>query len=180
MLAVLFSLLDSFSWFIGKWEKLHFLSFSEFTRIIIYIKHQIYIAKAQTFSLYFVALVLIFLSSFFPGLLKPGSWTRIHCVLWLNVIQHHLPIHSKLIHSFHSSFPGLWLARLFSFLCSHWLSVVTSSVSALVPVKVKWAKTWSPFMPPEWLQSSGVSGTGMQVWVRTTMPWSSWDKITNH
>lgn len=90
------------------------------------------------------------------------------------------PIHLKLIYSFHSSFPGLWLAHLFSFLCSHWLSVVTSSVSALVPVKVKWAKTWSPFTPPEWLQSSGVSGTGMQVWVRTTMPWSSWDKITNH
>ncbi len=37
---------------------------------------------------------------------------------------------SELTYSFYSSFPVLWLARLFPFLCSHWLSGITSSVSA--------------------------------------------------
>ncbi len=79
---------------------------------------------------------------------------------------------SELTYSFSSSFPVLWLAGLFPFLC---LIGYLGLRRLLVRVKA-----WSPFTPLGWLRTCGVSGTGMQVWVRTTMLWSSWGRITTH
>ncbi len=63
---------------------------------------------------------------------------------------------SELTHSFSSSFPVLWLAGLFPFLCSHWLSGITSSVSAGESMEPIYATGMAAKLRSQWDRDAGL------------------------